>query len=246
MGTDLADIVYLRSAVQYRTGLFKRYQHRRVSTKARIPGKKDSQKGCSICGIPQMRASRRHSAVAKPNAHVFYWCDERYIWLLQTLYRAEQDRQQAGVPVDQKQLQHDSAGGIQQSVRAMRLRHPGQAISSTRTSRTPTNCSTRRSVAAIKCTTRYSKCIDLWLERRDNAQSYEHPTQKPVTLNEKPLKRCSAPGHIIFSGFAGSGSDLIACEQLRRKWRGIEKDPIFATVCIDRWEAFTNLKPKLL
>jgi DNA modification methylase len=88
--------------------------------------------------------------------------------------------------------------------------------------------------------------IDLWVIRRDNAQDYLHPTQKPVTLNEKPLKRCSAPGHIVFSGFAGSGSDLIACEQLNRKWRGVEEDLIFATICLDRWEAFTNKKAKLL
>jgi len=86
--------------------------------------------------------------------------------------------------------------------------------------------------------------IDLWLVKRDSAQSYLHPTQKPVTLNEKPFKRCSAPGHIIFSGFAGSGSDLIACEELNRVWRGVEQDPIFATIVIDRWEKFTNLKAK--
>jgi DNA modification methylase len=72
----------------------------------------------------------------------------------------------------------------------------------------------------------------------------EHPTQKPVTLNEKPLKRCSAPLHIVYSGFAGSGSDLIACEELGRVWRGVEKDLIFATIVIDRWEKFTNLKAK--
>jgi len=86
--------------------------------------------------------------------------------------------------------------------------------------------------------------IDLWLVKRDSAQSYQHPTQKPVTLNEKPFKRCSAPGHIIFSGFAGSGSDLIACEELNRVWRGVEQDPVFATIVIDRWEKFTNLKAK--
>jgi DNA modification methylase len=88
--------------------------------------------------------------------------------------------------------------------------------------------------------------IDLWLIKRDNVQDYLHPTQKPVTLSERPLRRCSAPGHIIFSGFGGSGSDLIACEQLHRKWRGVEIDLIFATIIIDRWEKFTNLKAELI
>jgi DNA modification methylase len=86
--------------------------------------------------------------------------------------------------------------------------------------------------------------IDIWIEKRDNTKDYQHPTQKPVTLNEKPLKRCSAPTHIIFSGFGGSGSDLIACEELNRIWRGVEKDLIFATIIIDRWEKFTGLKAK--
>jgi len=84
--------------------------------------------------------------------------------------------------------------------------------------------------------------IDIWIEKRDDVNSYLHPTQKPVTLNEKPFKRCSAPGHIIFSGFGGSGSDLIACEILNRKWRGVEQDPIFATVIIKRWEEYTQSK----
>lgn len=88
--------------------------------------------------------------------------------------------------------------------------------------------------------------IDLWIVKRDNTQEYLHPTQKPVTLNEKPFKRCSAPGHIIYSPFAGSGSDLIASEILKRKWRGAEIDPIFATIVIERWEKFTNQKAKLI
>ena len=84
--------------------------------------------------------------------------------------------------------------------------------------------------------------IDLWLVRREHGNEYQHPTQKPVGLNEKPLKRCSAPSHIVFSGFGGSGSDLVACEQLNRKWYGVEQDPVFATVIIDRWEKFTGRK----
>jgi DNA modification methylase len=82
--------------------------------------------------------------------------------------------------------------------------------------------------------------IDLWIVKRDNVQEYLHPTQKPVGLSEKPLKRCTAPGHVVFSGFGGSGSDLIACEQLHRKWYGVELDPVFASVIIDRWEKFTK------
>jgi DNA modification methylase len=46
----------------------------------------------------------------------------------------------------------------------------------------------------------------------------------------------------VFSGFGGSGSDLLACEALKLQWRGIEQDPIFATVIIDRFEKVTGKK----
>lgn len=64
------------------------------------------------------------------------------------------------------------------------------------------------------------------------------------SLNEKPLKRCSTPGQIVLDLFGGSGSTLMACEQLKRKARLMEQDPLFATVIVDRWERFTNLKAK--
>jgi DNA modification methylase len=86
--------------------------------------------------------------------------------------------------------------------------------------------------------------ITIWLDKRDNAQEYEHPTQKPITLAEKPLKRCASPGGVILDLFGGSGSTLIACEQIKRSSRLMEQDPIFASVIVNRWEVFTNLKAK--
>ena len=86
--------------------------------------------------------------------------------------------------------------------------------------------------------------LTIWIAKRVNAEDYEHPTQKPVTLAEKPLKRCTGAGHVVMDLFGGSGTTLIACQQLARKCRMMEMDPIFATVIIDRWEKFTNLKAK--
>lgn len=45
----------------------------------------------------------------------------------------------------------------------------------------------------------------------------EHPTQKPVTLHEKPLKRCTKIGDCVLDPFGGSGSTMLACEQMKRK-----------------------------
>ena len=76
------------------------------------------------------------------------------------------------------------------------------------------------------------------LVKRDNAQEYEHPTQKPITLCEKPMKRCTKAGDIILDLFGGSGSTLIAAEQLNRRAYMMECDPIFCDVIKRRYEEY--------
>jgi len=69
---------------------------------------------------------------------------------------------------------------------------------------------------------------------------------KPVTLNERPLKRCTAPGHIVLDLFGGSGSMLIACQQVKRICYTMEKDPKRVDLIVKRWEEFTNQKAKAI
>ena len=73
-----------------------------------------------------------------------------------------------------------------------------------------------------------------------------HPTQKPTKLAEWFLKRYSKDGHIVIDLFGGSGSTLIACEQLDRTCYMMELDPKYVDVIIDRWEKFTGEKAVLL
>lgn len=84
--------------------------------------------------------------------------------------------------------------------------------------------------------------FNIWLAKRDAGQDYEHPTQKPLTLHERPLKRCSKPGSIVLDLFGGSGSTLMACQQLNHKARLMELDPIFCQVIINRYERNTGNK----
>jgi len=72
--------------------------------------------------------------------------------------------------------------------------------------------------------------------------SREHPTAKPVELIARCLMNSSAPGGVVLDPFAGSGSTLIACEQLGREARLVEIDPRYCQVIVDRWEAFTGNK----
>ncbi len=80
--------------------------------------------------------------------------------------------------------------------------------------------------------------INIWLVKRDNVLTYEHPTQKPVALAEKPMKRCTKPGDIVLDLFGGSGSTLIAAEQLNRRAYLMEIDPVFCDVIRRRYEEY--------
>jgi len=68
-----------------------------------------------------------------------------------------------------------------------------------------------------------------------------HPTQKPIALAIECFNLYKA-GDVIADFFLGSGSTLIACEQLNRICYGMEIDPIYCDVIIKRWEELTQKK----
>ena len=72
-----------------------------------------------------------------------------------------------------------------------------------------------------------------------------HPTMKPVELVAECILNSSKKGDVVADIFGGSGTTLIACEQLGRKCYMMEKDPRYASVIIDRWESFTGQKAVL-
>ena len=69
-----------------------------------------------------------------------------------------------------------------------------------------------------------------------------HPTQKPVKLFADILNDYTEENDAVCDFFGGSGSTLIACEQLNRKCYMCELDPKYVDVIIDRWEKFTGQK----
>lgn len=80
---------------------------------------------------------------------------------------------------------------------------------------------------------------DLWEINKD--ANYIHPTQKPVGLCARALKNHKSHDTIV-DLFGGSGSTLIACEQLGRKCFMMELDPRYVDVIIARWENLTGQK----
>ena len=69
-----------------------------------------------------------------------------------------------------------------------------------------------------------------------------HPTQKPVGLMGKILKDFTTDNDTVLDMFGGSGSTLIACEQLKRKCYIMELSPGYVDTIIERWETFTGNK----
>ena len=78
------------------------------------------------------------------------------------------------------------------------------------------------------------------------SKSKLHPTMKPVKLVARFILNSSQKGDTVADVFGGSGTTLIACEQLGRKCRMMELDPGYCDVIIDRWEKFTGKKAVLL
>jgi DNA modification methylase len=69
-----------------------------------------------------------------------------------------------------------------------------------------------------------------------------HPTQKPVEIFARPMRKPTKRGDTVFEPFSGSGSQLIAAEKEGRRCRAIELEPTFVDVAVARWETFTSKK----
>jgi len=88
---------------------------------------------------------------------------------------------------------------------------------------------------------RRSQKVDVWRYNKPS-KSVEHPTMKPIELVEEAVKNSSKQDDVVLDPFGGSGSTLIACENLGRKARMIELDPKYVDVIIDRWQQLTGQK----
>lgn len=82
----------------------------------------------------------------------------------------------------------------------------------------------------------------VWNIGKDNVNDYVHPTQKPIELSANAIKNVTKETHNVLDLFGGSGSTMIACEQLNRNCYMMELDPKYCQVIINRWEEFTGEK----
>jgi DNA modification methylase len=82
----------------------------------------------------------------------------------------------------------------------------------------------------------------VWSIGKDGASTYLHPTQKPVELAAMAIENILDKNKIVLDLFLGSGSTMVAAHQLNRKCYGMELDPKYCQVIIDRMK---KLDPSL-
>ena len=76
--------------------------------------------------------------------------------------------------------------------------------------------------------------FDLWSINRDNGQDYQHGTQKPILVPSRAIGNSSKKDDTVLDYFLGSGSTMVASHQLQRKCYGMELDPKYCQVIVDR------------
>lgn len=182
-------------------------------------------------------------AVCNENAHVFFWSDQRYLGLIYNLFRDNKIELRRTLlwvkggdnPTPQvswnKSYEPCTYGTIGRPYLAPRVTQFNEFMN-------------RELSNGARLLDEISDIFDLWLVRRLAGSEYEHAAQKPSTLYEKPLRRCSRPGDNVLDLTAGSGSIMVACEQMKRRAFLAEVDSIFATLIIKRYEKLTNKKAK--
>lgn len=76
-------------------------------------------------------------------------------------------------------------------------------------------------------------------------EKYDHPTQKPVELMRRPLLNHLKRGELVYEPFLGSGTTLAAAELTERVCCGVELDPKYVHVVIQRWQTLSGKSAKL-
>jgi len=181
-------------------------------------------------------------SVSKPDVHSLFWCDERFVWLFQILYKE--------LGIDSKRLliwlKNNSSptpgvafskitefcvyGTVGRPYLAKDVTDLHEVMNK--------NISTGNKVSE-----EILDQLNIWMVKRLPSNQYEHPTQKNPSLHEKALRRCTRPNDVVLDLTAGSGSIMSACDQLKRVAYMCEYEPVFCQVILNRFSKITGLNP---
>ena len=181
-------------------------------------------------------------SVSKPDVHSLFWCDERFVWLFQILYKE--------LGIDSKRLliwlKNNSSptpgvafskitefcvyGTVGRPYLAKDVTDLHEVMNK--------NISTGNKVSE-----EILDQLNIWMVKRLPSNQYEHPTQKNPSLHEKALRRCTRPNDVVLDLTAGSGSIMSACDQLKRGAYMCGDEPGFCQVILNRFSKITGLNP---
>lgn len=180
-------------------------------------------------------------AVSKPDAHVFFWCDERWVYLFQQLYAElgihslrlciwiKDNQSPTPTAAFNKVTEFVAYGTVGRPYLNDKVANLNEILN-------------KETTTGNQLTEDILDLLNIWLVKRIAGNDYQHPTQKPPTLHEKAMRRCTRPGDAVLDLTAGSGSILSACEQLGRTAYCCEMEPVFCQVIVNRYEKLTGTK----
>ena len=183
-------------------------------------------------------------SVSKPDVHCFYFCDQFYIGMLQEIYRS--------LGIENKRVCLWLKNGFSPVPTATFNKAYEPAVYGTMGKPFLNEVRTKYHEVMNKelgngneLVEQVDHLFDIWTAKRLSAKDMEHATSKPPTVYEKAILRCTKVNDIIFDSFLGSGSTLIAAEQLGRTVYGCELEPQFCDIIIKRYEKLTGNKAKV-
>lgn len=184
---------------------------------------------------------RNALSVCSPNAHIFYYCDETYVPMIAGIYK------NLGIDFKRICLWLKGVANPVPQVAFSKVYEPCVygTIGKPYLSKNHTNYDevmNKEIGTGSEMIENFLEMINVWAVQRLGGNAYEHPTEKPITLHDKPIKRCTKIGANILSLFGGSGGELMAAEQLNRKCFMVEMDPVFVDLIIRRFEKLTGEK----
>jgi len=180
-------------------------------------------------------------SVIQPDTHFFYYCDQKYIGMFQAIYK------EVGINFKRVCLWLKNNSNITPQIAFNKVYEPiiygtvGKPYLNINV-KNLNEIQNKEIGNGNRLIDDVLDLLDIWLVKRLPTSQYIHPTEKPVTLHEKALRRCSKPGDTVLDLFSGSGSLMLSCEQLKRKSLSVEVEPIFCDLIIKRYEQYSGEK----
>jgi len=213
-----------------------------VGNKSNYGGKVDDNKSPEQYKTFIRQTLEAALAVSTKDTHVFYWADEAWIWIFQTLYN--------DLLIKNRRLNiwlknNASPTPTVAFNKVMEVCIYG-TLGSPYLSKQTQNATEVMNKELGTGNQLLEDLSNVWMAKRLKSSEITHPTSKPPSLHEKAIKRCTKPNDIILDSFAGSGSTLICAEALKRRVYTIEQNPIFCEVVRRRYEKLTGKKVEII